>query len=138
MDRSFQVFGGHTRDARHPHPGLYPGACSPQAWSAGAVILLVLMPLATRVALIVDPALPTWLPEMTLRNIQVGVSRASLRFRRDTTGYTDVQVIDGGGLAIIRPASAIKPGGDRVAAALAAALHPAEAVRRSGEASPSP
>ena len=41
LDRLPEVFGGHTRDARHPHPGLYPGACSPQAWSAGAVILLV-------------------------------------------------------------------------------------------------
>ena len=44
LDRLPEVFGGHARDARHPHPGLYSGACSPQAWSAGAVIQLVELP----------------------------------------------------------------------------------------------
>ena len=137
LDRLPEVFGGHTRDARHPNPGLYPGACSPQAWSAGAVILLVqtmmgLTPLAPRGTLVVDPALPAWLPEITIRNIQVGRSRASLTFRRDTTGHTDVEVIDGGDLHIIRPAIDISPGADRVAAALTAALHPSQAVRLSG------
>ena len=67
LDRLPEVFGGHNRDARHPHPGLYPGACSPQAWSAGAVILLVmtmigLTPLAPRGTLVVDPALPGLAP----------------------------------------------------------------------------
>ena len=94
LDRLPEVFGGHTRDARHPHPGLYPGACSPQAWSGGAVILLVmtmigLTPLAPRGTLVVDPALPDWLPEITIRNIQVGAARASLRLRRDSTGHTE-------------------------------------------------
>ncbi len=31
LDRLPEVFGGNPRDARHPHPGLYPAACSPQA-----------------------------------------------------------------------------------------------------------
>ncbi len=142
LDRLPEVFGGHTRDARHPNPGLYPGACSPQAWSAGAVILLVqtmmgLTPLAPRGTLVVDPALPAWLPEITIRNIQVGRSRASLTLRRDTTGHTDVEVIEGGDLHIIRPGTDISPDADRVAAALAAALHPSQAVRLSGVA-PSP
>ena len=139
LDRLPEVFGGHTRDARHPHPGLYPGACSPQAWSAGAVIFLVmtmigLTPLAPRGTLVVDPALPDWLPEITVRNIQVGAARASLRLRRDSTGHTDVEVIDGGGLYVVRPAAAIRPGIDRVPVALAAALHSAQAVRLSGQA----
>ncbi|MGH7083170.1 MAG: amylo-alpha-1,6-glucosidase, partial [Acetobacteraceae bacterium] len=130
LDRLPEVFGGHTRDARHPHPGLYPGACSPQAWSAGAVILLVttmlgLLPLAPRRVLIVDPALPEWLPEVTLRNIQVGPSRAGLRFRRDSSGHTEVEVLEDGGLAIRRlpPAEVPLPQGkDRVAAAIRSAL----------------
>ena len=139
LDRLPEVFGGHTRDARHPHPGLYPGACSPQAWSAGAVILLVmtmigLTPLAPRGTLVVDPVLPDWLPEITIRNIQVGAARASLRLRRNSTGHTDVEVMDGGGLYVVRPAAAIRPGADRGAAALAAALHPAQAMRLSGHA----
>ena len=142
LDRLPEVFGGHTRDARHPHPGLYPGACSPQAWSAGAVILLVqtmlgLTPLAPRGTLIVDPALPAWLPEITIRNIQVGRSRASLSFRRDAAGHTGIDVIDGGGLYVARPATAISPPGDRVAAALVAATDSSQAVRLSG-AAPSP
>jgi glycogen debranching enzyme len=139
LDRLPEVFGGHTRDARHPHPGLYPGACSPQAWSAGAVILLVmtmigLTPLAPRGTLVVDPVLPDWLPEVTIRNIQVGAARASLRLRRDSTGHTDVEVMDGGGLYVVRPAAAIKPGVDRVPVALTAALRSAQAVRLSGQA----
>jgi glycogen debranching enzyme len=107
LDRLPEVFGGHARDARHPHPGLYPGACSPQAWSAGAVILLVntmlgLLPLAPRNTLVVDPCLPEWLPEVTMHNIQVGQSRAALRFRRDGSSHTEVEVIDGGGLRIVQ------------------------------------
>ena len=41
LDRLPEVFGGQARDRRHPHPGIYPDANSPQAWSAGAVILLI-------------------------------------------------------------------------------------------------
>ena len=142
LDRLPEVFGGHTRDARHPHPGLYPGACSPQAWSAGAVILLVqtmigLTPLAPRGTLVVDPALPAWLPEITIRNIQVGGSRASLTFRRDKAGHTEAEVIEDGGLYIVRPAAAIRPGADRVAVALGASLNTSQAVRLAGVA-PSP
>jgi len=139
LDRLPEVFGGHTRDARHPHPGLYPGACSPQAWSAGAVILLVqtmlgLTPLAPRSTLMVDPALPEWLPEITLRNFRVGASRTSLKFHREPNGRTAVEVIDSGGLYIARPAASIKRGADRVAITLAAALQPTHAIRLSGNA----
>ena len=132
LDRLPEVFGGHTRDERHPHPGLYPGACSPQAWSSGAVVLLVstmlgLLPLASRKTLIVDPALPEWLPEVTLHNLQVGQSRAALRFRRDASGHTEVEVLEDGGLTIRRlpPGDASSPPGkDRIAAAMRAALDP--------------
>lgn len=107
LDRLPEVFGGHPRDERHPHPGLYPGACSPQAWSAGAVILLVntmlgFLPLAPRQTLIVDPSLPKWLPEITMRNIRVGPSCAGLKFRRDASGHTEVEVLEAGGLHIRR------------------------------------
>ncbi len=134
LDRLPEVFGGHPRDARHPHPGLYPGACSPQAWSAGAVILLVttmlgLLPLAPCKTLIVDPALPEWLPEITMRNIQVGQSRAGLRFRRDASGHTDVDVLEDGGLQIRRLPTgegAVPQGEDRIAVAVRTAFNPNE------------
>jgi glycogen debranching enzyme len=132
LNRLPEVFGGHARDARHPHPGLYPGACSPQAWSAGAVIFLVttmlgLMPFAPRSVLVVDPALPPWLPEVTIRNIQVGASTAALRLGREASGRTNVDVLANDGLHIIRPPAPIIRGSDRVPALLDAVLNAADA-----------
>ncbi len=139
LDRLPEVFGGHARDARHPHPGLYPGACSPQAWSSGAVILLVntmlgLLPLAPRKTLIVDPSLPEWLPEVVMRNIQVGPCRAALRFRRDASGHTDLEVLEDGGLTIRRLPprdAASREGEDRIAASMRAALDPGAGIAMS-------
>ncbi|HEV8191313.1 MAG TPA: glycogen debranching N-terminal domain-containing protein [Ktedonobacterales bacterium] len=93
-----ETFGGHHRDARHPHPGIYPEACAPQAWSASAVMWLIQAMLgmwsyAPLQALIVDPALPDWLPELTLHELRVGQARVTLRFYRDGTGQTDYQVL---------------------------------------------
>ncbi|MFZ3238532.1 MAG: glycogen debranching N-terminal domain-containing protein, partial [Stellaceae bacterium] len=98
-DRLPEAFGGQPRDPRHPHPGIYPGANSPQAWSAGAVVLLVqsmlgLLPLAPRETLIVDPDLPEWLPELSLANLRIGAARVGLRFRRDQSGYTHHEIVD--------------------------------------------
>jgi glycogen debranching enzyme len=99
LDRFPEVFGGQARDRRHPHPGIYPQACSPQAWSAGAIALLVqsmlgLLPVAPRQTLIVDPDLPEWLPELSLTNIRIGNARLGLRFRRDVSGCTHHEIID--------------------------------------------
>jgi len=130
LDRLPEVFGGNPRDARHPHPGLYPAACSPQAWSAGAVILLVntmlgLMPVAPRGTLVVDPVLPDWLPELTVRNIRVGDRRAALRAWRDSEGATQLDVLEAGGLVIVRPSPAtLSAGQDRVAARVRLAQDP--------------
>ena len=98
LGRLPEVFGGHARDRRHPHPGIYPGACAPQAWSASAVIFLVhamlgITPLAPAGTLIADPALPDWLPEVTLEGIRVGPARVDLRFRRDASGGTDHEIL---------------------------------------------
>lgn len=125
LDRLPEVFGGHARDARHPHPGLYPDSCSPQAWSAGAVILMLdsllgLLPVASRGTLVVDPVLPDWLPGLQLDNVPVGAAHASLRFRRDGSGHTEVEVLDSGGIAVLR-LDELTPGRDRIAAALALA-----------------
>jgi glycogen debranching enzyme len=121
FDRLPEVIGGNPRDRRHPHPGVYPDTNSPQAWSAGAVMLLIqsmlgLIPVAPRQTLIIDPSLPEWLPELTLRNIRVGRARLSLRFFRDGSGHTDHQVIDRDGeeLRIHRPAASER-GTDRFA-----------------------
>src|SRR5207248_3458682 len=36
-----EVIGGYPRDDEHPHPGVYPRAQSPQAWSASAIPMLL-------------------------------------------------------------------------------------------------
>jgi glycogen debranching enzyme len=120
LDRLPEVMGGHARDRRHPHPGIYPDACSPQAWSAGAVILLVhsmlgLIPVAPRRTLIIDPDLPEWLPELTLSNIRIGNARVSLRFWRDAAGYTQDEVVAQQGELRIHRTLARDKGVDRFA-----------------------
>ncbi len=117
-DRLPEVFGGHPRDWQHPHPGIYPGANSPQAWSAGAVILLVqsmlgLLPLAVLDTLIVDPDLPEWLPELTLTNIKVGGGQIGVHFRRDDVGYTHHEIIGHRGALRVHRSAAPKKGADR-------------------------
>jgi glycogen debranching enzyme len=97
-----ETFGGHPRDARHPHPGIYPDACAPQAWSASAVFWLVqsmlgLWAYAPLNAVIIEPELPEWLPRLRLRNLRIGQGRVSLEFTRDRSGKTDYRVLDRSG-----------------------------------------
>jgi glycogen debranching enzyme len=117
FDRLPEVFGGQPRDRRHPHPGIYPDANSPQAWSAGAVVLLIhamlgLIPVAPRQTLIVAPDLPEWLPALSLSNIRVGNARVSLRFWRDTVGSTQHEVVERQGELRIHRALARNTGVD--------------------------
>lgn len=105
-----ELFAGHQRDTEHPFPACYPGANSPQAWSASAVFcfvqaLLGLYPYAPLRALMVDPHLPDWLPEMTLANLHVGDAVTSIRFFRTGT-KSDYEVLDRRGtLHVIRQPS---------------------------------
>ena len=109
-------------------PGIYPDACSPQAWSAGAMIqnvqtLLGLTPLAPLDAMILDPVLPEWLPTLTLRDLTLGQRRVTLRFERDSAGASHCEVLAGGdGLRVHRapPRTAGAPPSDRIAEALRA------------------
>jgi glycogen debranching enzyme len=81
-----ELFSGHSRDEEHPFPALYPNANSPQAWSASTVFLLLqamlgMYPYAPLHVLIVDPHLPEWLPEITIRDMRVGEATVTIRFR---------------------------------------------------------
>jgi glycogen debranching enzyme len=94
-----ETFGGHPRDRKHPHPGIYPDACAPQGWSASAIVWLIQSMLgmwsyAPLGVLIVDPVLPAWLPELTLRDLRIGKGRVSIRFKRDRDGKTDYRVVE--------------------------------------------
>lgn len=94
-----ELFSGHQRDAEHPFPAFYPKACSPQAWSASAVFcmlqaMLGLYPYAPLNMLLVDPFMPEWLPEITLRNLRVGDATVTIRFFRTGGGGGDYEVLD--------------------------------------------
>jgi glycogen debranching enzyme len=82
-----ECFSGHSRDVAHPFPALYPKANWPQAWSSSSLFsilqaMLGLYPFAPLRLLLLDPRLPDWLPEITLRNLHVGKSIVSIRFYR--------------------------------------------------------
>src|SRR4029078_10921599 len=74
---------GHERG-----PTLYPVACSPQAWAAGTQLLLLQSSLglefnpARNEMLLRKPQLPSFLEEVTLRNLRLGQSAVDLRLRR--------------------------------------------------------
>jgi glycogen debranching enzyme len=106
-----EVFGGQPRDADHPFPALYARANSPQAWSCSTLFLMLqamlgLYPYAPLRLLIVDPVLPAWLPEISLRGLRVGDARVTLRFWRTASGATSWEVIEQvGTLHVLRQAS---------------------------------
>jgi len=87
LHRLPELFCGFAR--RHGSgPTLYPVACSPQSWAAGAVFLL----LQSCLGLTVDggeqrivferPMLPESLPEITLRRLSAGKGIVDIRIRR--------------------------------------------------------
>jgi hypothetical protein len=68
--------------------------------------LLGLYPYAPLNLLLIDPHLPDWLPDVTIRNLRVGASRISIRFSRDAGGRTGFEVLDlEGTLHVVRQPS---------------------------------
>ncbi|MGY1605312.1 glycogen debranching N-terminal domain-containing protein, partial [Geodermatophilus sp. SYSU D00815] len=113
-----ETIAGLPRDAEHPFPSIYPKSCSPQAWSASAVVavvqaLLALRPVAPARTVVVDPHLPAWLPELTLTGVRVGGTTATLHAARRRDGSTRVRVQDSTGpLRVVhRPARHAAAGG---------------------------
>ena len=93
-----EAFSGHTRGPDTPFPALYPQSNAPQAWSASAALcmlqcLLGLYPYAPLRMLLVDPWLPDWLPEITVRNLRVRDAVATIRFFREGE-RSDYEVLD--------------------------------------------
>ena len=82
-----ELYGGLQRD-QTSFPVQYLGANVPQAWAAGAPFMLLQAMLglqqdAPRGRLYVDPALPAWLPDVTLTDLRLGRERFDIRFWRD-------------------------------------------------------
>jgi glycogen debranching enzyme len=88
-------------------PAVYPGANSPQAWSASAIVQLLQSLLGiyafapAQTLVLVRPRLPEWLPRVTVKRIRVGDARASIRFERGHDGFAGVEVIDRSGTLFV-------------------------------------
>lgn len=93
-----ECVGGYSR-AEFPHPGAYPRANPIQAWNQSGLVLVMqsllgLQPVAMLHTLFVDPALPPWLPEVTVRRLRLGDATATLRFWRDDSGDSHADVVE--------------------------------------------
>jgi glycogen debranching enzyme len=82
-----ELYAGLQRDPTS-FPVQYLGANVPQAWAAGTPFMLLQTMLglqqdAPRGKLYVDPALPDWLPDVTLKDLRLGRRRFDIRFWRD-------------------------------------------------------
>jgi glycogen debranching enzyme len=106
-----ECVSGHPRDQEHPFPAIYPAANSPQAWSATTVFTLLqamlgLQPYAPMHTLFIDPHLPQWLPDVTLRGLRVSDASITLRFYRKGSGESAFEVLDQrGNLRVVRQPS---------------------------------
>jgi glycogen debranching enzyme len=92
-----ECVGGYPR-ATHPAPGAYPQANAPQLWNATAFPLVMqtlagIVPLAPYETVVVDPALPDWLPELVFEQLRVGAATVTLRFWRDADGQSTFDVV---------------------------------------------
>jgi glycogen debranching enzyme len=89
---------GLTRQASD-HPVSFPMACSPDANSAAALVLVLQSMLGIyaqaeeNIVYVHNPVLPRWLGEVTLSNLVVGRTTMRLRFRREG-GQTSFSVLD--------------------------------------------
>lgn len=93
-----ECVGGYARGERSS-PGAYPRANAPQAWNASAFPLLLhallgLQPVAPLELLVVDPALPSWMPEVVLRGLRLGAARLTLRCWRDAQGASHAEIVE--------------------------------------------
>jgi glycogen debranching enzyme len=90
LQRLPELYCGFQR-GRERGPTLYPVACSPQAWAAGTPLLLLQSSLGLEFKpdrheiLLHKPQLPSFLDEVTLRNLRLGKSAVDLRLRRHGT-----------------------------------------------------
>ncbi|HET9458104.1 MAG TPA: amylo-alpha-1,6-glucosidase [Candidatus Limnocylindrales bacterium] len=82
-----ELFCGFDRRTA-PMPVPYPVACSPQAWSAGAVFMFLQTMLGLRANAasgeleLLRPKLPEWLSRVDVRNLRVGDASVDLLFHR--------------------------------------------------------
>jgi glycogen debranching enzyme len=101
-----ELFCGIER-REHDVPVQYPVSCSPQAWASGSVFLILMSVLGIRPSAhrkelnVVNPALPEFLDQLSIRNMRVGGSRVGLDFtRRGERTFCNVVDIEGDKLLV--------------------------------------
>ena len=83
-----ELFCGFTKRSIS-RPVNYPVACSPQAWAAGSIFMILQALLGidadapSDTLYINNPSLPAWLGEVDIRRMKVNDSSISLKFRRE-------------------------------------------------------
>jgi glycogen debranching enzyme len=99
LHRLPELFCGFHRRGNAGAPILYPVACAPQAWAAGAVYLLVSACLGMKIDAgerfveFENPHLPAGVAEMRIAGLHVGQASVDLLFRRHSGGI-DVEVLE--------------------------------------------
>jgi glycogen debranching enzyme len=79
-----ELYCGFTRDRMYGSgPAEYPVSCSPQAWAAGATVLMLQAILGMSVdagdgRVHLRPRLPAWLQQVTINNMCIGSKRVSI------------------------------------------------------------
>jgi glycogen debranching enzyme len=100
-----ELYAGIQRDGGN-FPVQYLGANVPQAWAAGSVFMLVqailgIVPSAPERRVYVDPALPHWLPDVTLIDLRVGDQVFDIRFHAEAN-ETPFEVLRGDPANVVR------------------------------------
>jgi glycogen debranching enzyme len=89
LHRLPELFCGFHRRPEADGPTLYPVACSPQAWAAGSVYMLLQACFGLSVRgperqiCFTNPSLPSNLSEVRMHNLRVGDATADFLIRRD-------------------------------------------------------
>jgi glycogen debranching enzyme len=106
-----ELYCGFSRDRRYfSMPAQYPVSCSPQAWAAGSVFMMIQTLLglqvdAARLRLTLRPRLPTWLNRVTIHHLRVADRRIDFEVCRQDDRVR-VEIWDSGGLEIaVEPAT---------------------------------
>ncbi len=92
LNRLPELFYGFHKRADSSGPTLYPVVCSPRAWAAGSVFLLLRAALGIsirapeRTIRFSNPALPADLDELTIENLRVADAAVDLLIRRHPEG----------------------------------------------------
>ncbi len=115
LHRLPELYAGISREDGTNFPVQYLGANVPQAWAAGTAFtllqaLLGLQPDAPNRKLYVDPMLPDWIEDVTLRDLQIGNQVFDIAFQRQGE-ETVFEVLRGDPGNVIR----VKPGTDPLA-----------------------